>query len=56
MAHKDKDKQRDSAGAHEARADDARGDAEDTGPRTLTTAVYDRELAASQIELVKLQE
>ncbi len=57
MAHKDKD--RDSAGMHGGRADaapGAQGDAEDTGPRTLTTAVYDRELAASQIELVKLQE
>jgi len=41
MAHKDKD--RDSAGMHGGRADaapGAQGDAEDTGPRTLTTAVY----------------
>lgn len=57
--HKDTDTHQDSAGAPGARAADAPGareDGEDRGPRTLTTAAYDRELAAFQIELVKLQE
>ncbi len=57
--HKDTDTHQDSAGApgvHAAAAPGTRGDGEDRGPRTLTTAAYDRELAAFQIELVKLQE
>ncbi len=60
--HKDTDTHQDSAGApgaHAAAAPGAREDGEDgedRGPRTLTTAAYDRELAAFHIELVKLQE
>jgi len=57
--HKDTDTHQDSAGAPGARAADAPGareDGEDRGPRTLTTAAYDRALAAFHIELVKLQE
>jgi len=60
--HKDTDTHQDSAsapGAPAAAAPGARGDGgdgEDRGPRTLTTAAYDRALAAFHIELVKLQE
>jgi len=57
--HKDTDTHQDSAGAPGAPAAAAPGaweDGGDRGPRTLTTAAYDRALAAFHIELVKLQE